>query len=86
MMWFRPLAIALIAGTLIVIGVNWLRRSLSSVQPYSLAEDVRHTFLIPRMRYSAQLSEGPPRRVAPAMVIGGGVVVLLVGLAKTLPL
>lgn len=68
------------ATALIGFGVIWFQKSLSGDEPYDFREDFRHSFLTPHWTYSAFLNDGKPRRIAPTILIIGGLGLLVVSL------
>lgn len=67
---------------MVLYGVIWYRRGLSADDPYDLKEDFKHTFLRLRGSYSGSLEDGKPRKIAPVILIIGGIGVLVIGLIK----
>ncbi|MEZ4449807.1 MAG: hypothetical protein R3B09_10015 [Nannocystaceae bacterium] len=70
------LQLALSSG-LLLGGLLWGRGALRRWGEYSFAEDLRSTFLRPRWTYSADLLDGTPRLIAPAMVVAAGLGLLV---------
>jgi hypothetical protein len=83
-MWFKLLLLICISLIFISYGALWLRKSLSSGDRYNFKEDIKHCFLTPRWKYSGYINDGKPRRIAPAIIILGGIAILVVGLIKIL--
>jgi hypothetical protein len=71
-----------VSGAFIVAGVLWWRAGLRSGQPWRLEEDLQATFLRPRLGSTADLQDGRPRRIAPFMLMVGGILILAIGLCR----
>lgn len=85
-MWFKLIGIVSTSLLFISYGLIWYRKSLSSEEPYDFKEDFKYTFLTIHRKYSNHFNwnESKPRRIAPIMIIVGGIGILVVGLVKIL--
>jgi hypothetical protein len=80
------LAVLIVVSAIAIsFGVAWYRRGLAAEQPYDFREDFKHTFITPHLDYSGYLNDGKPRRIAPMIVILGGVGLLVWGAVRFLP-
>lgn len=75
--------IAVFSG-IVVVGLLWGRGALRRWSEYSFSEDFKSTFLRVRWRYSADLLDGGPRLIAPAMIVMTGLALLVSLLVRRL--
>lgn len=68
--------IAMFSGV-VVGGLLWGRGTLRRWDEYSFSEDFKATFLRVRWKYSADLLDGGPRLIAPAMLVLMGLALLV---------
>ena len=85
-MWFKLIGTVCISAIFISYGILWYRKSLSSEEHYDFKEDFKHSFLTPHWTYSNHFNfnDSTPRRIAPVIMILGGIGILVVGLIKIL--
>ena len=85
-MWFKIILLVSISLITISYGILWYRKSFSTEDRYDFKEDFKRSFLMPHWKYSGFYNDGKPRRIVPAIIILGGIGILVVGLTKILPL
>jgi hypothetical protein len=84
-MWTKLICLILISCSLITYGVFWYRKDNPSNEQYNFKDDFKHTFLTPHWTYSDFLqSEDNHQKIAPILIILGGLVILVIGLIKIL--
>ena len=83
-MWLKLIIIVSISIIFIFYGVLWFIKSLYSKVRYDFKEDIKYSFMTPHWSYSGffNFDETRPRRVVPAMLVLGGIGILVVGLLK----
>lgn len=83
-MWIKLILLILVSCVIILYGMNLYKRGLTSSAPYDFKEDFKHTFFTPHLKYSSHLKDDKPRKIAPVVLILGGVGILAVGILKIL--
>lgn len=81
-MWIKLIGLGSISLAFILYGFFWYRKGLKSQKIYAFKEDLKHTFFTIRGSYSGTLNDDKPRKIAPAMTMLCGVIILIVGLLK----
>jgi hypothetical protein len=83
-MWLRLIGIISISSIFISYGVLTYRKSLSSDDEYDFKADFKHTFLTPHWKHSSHHNDNKHKRIFPAMMVIGGIGILVVGLIAVL--
>ncbi len=83
-MWFKLILLISISLIFVSYGVLWYGKSVNFGARYDFKEDFKHTFFTPHGTYSGFFNDGKPRRIVPALLVLGGIIILAVGLIKIL--